>query len=387
MNGALSAPRKPTAVYDKSRSLYGGDMQIDIELDSYFASASSSSSSKKKKGRTKSIKSSPSSSAPTKQSSSSTRSSTKRSRSSLTFSSSFASALADDPEALEVVAEPVQGTCVDVEKDYYRLTSAPVSSAVRPLPVLQQALRLIKERWKSGRDYAYCCNQLKSIRQDLTVQHLRSAFAVDVYETHGRLALEEADVAEFAQILSPLSALYDEQYCTSASARAEFSGYRILLACHHHRLSELSLLSFIAALPPALSSHAYVQHALQVRQALLSHSFLHFFRLYQEAPCMSSYLMDELAAEVRMRGLRVMAAAYRPRVEVRWVSEAMGMGEDECVEWMVAMGMQVREEGEEGGRPGGGYWLDAKHAQAVISLFDDRGMRVDDERKAEEGKR
>ena len=198
-----------------------------------------------------------------------------------------------------------------------------------------------------------------------------------MYETAGRIALEHYDVAEFAQILSPLSSLYRDHLTTSTAAEAEFSAYRILLACHHHRHSDLSLLSFITSLSPLLSSHPYVQHALQVRQALLTHSYLHFFRLYLQSPCMSSYLLDNLAGEVRMRGLRVIAAAYRPRVEVRWVSEALGMEEEDCVEWMVAMGMEVKEEGD-GGRAGGGWWLDAKMAQQCISQFDDSGQRLDD---------
>ena len=201
-----------------------------------------------------------------------------------------------------------------------------------------------------------------------------------MYETHGRIALEAGDIPEFAQLLSPLTALYyDHQLMTSHAAQAEFSAYRILLACHHHRESDLSLLSFITSLPSSLSSHAYVQHALQVRQALLSHTYLTFFRLYLFAPCMSSYLLDDRAAQVRMRGLRVMTVAYRPRVEVSWVGAALGMEEDDCVQWLVAMGMDVKEEGETGGRPGGGYWIDAKHGQQIISLFDDRGQRVDDE--------
>lgn len=48
------------------------------------------------------------------------------------------------------VREPVKGTCTDLEKDYFRLTSAPDPSAVRPEPVLKSAVQRLKVKWKAG---------------------------------------------------------------------------------------------------------------------------------------------------------------------------------------------------------------------------------------------
>ena len=78
--------------------------------------------------------------------------------------------VAFDFESLKVV-----GTCQKLEKDYFRLTSAPPPNTVRPENILRQALVLIKGKWERDEvEYIYMCSQFKSIRQDLTVQHIQN---------------------------------------------------------------------------------------------------------------------------------------------------------------------------------------------------------------------
>jgi hypothetical protein len=123
----------------------------------------------------------------------------------------------------------VKGTCAVLEKNYLRLTSPPKAELVRPQRILEEHLSQLKRsyyhiddddrggggggggRVHNGRQrgYSWYCSQMKAIRQDLTVQRIINAFAVDVYETHAKMALEEDDINEYNQSQTQLKELYD----------------------------------------------------------------------------------------------------------------------------------------------------------------------------------
>ena len=70
--------------------------------------------------------------------------------------------------------EPCVGYCEDLEKEYLRLTGPPEPHAVRPERVLKKSLEFILKEYAGGRSYRYVCEQLKSIRQDLSVSFLNT---------------------------------------------------------------------------------------------------------------------------------------------------------------------------------------------------------------------
>eukprot|EP00924_Labyrinthula_sp_SR-Ha-C_P015925 snap_masked-scaffold_4-processed-gene-13.15-mRNA-1 protein AED:1.00 eAED:1.00 QI:0/0/0/0/1/1/2/0/320 len=119
----------------------------------------------------------------------------------------------------------IVGTCTSLEKKYLRLTSDVVSSQVRPLNILVQALPFVLNKYytKQG-TYAYLAEQLKSIRQDLTVQHIQNSFTTKIYKVHVRLALENKDLKEYTQCASKLFELIEKK----DKDFDEFLGYHIL---------------------------------------------------------------------------------------------------------------------------------------------------------------
>lgn len=193
---------------------------------------------------------------------------------------------------------PVVGTCQTLEKRYLRLTSAPNPSVVRPEPVLKQTLELLKKKWRSEGNYSYICDQFKSMRQDLTVQRIKNAFTVQVYEIHARIALEKGDLGEYNQCQTQLKSLYQ---LGLKGNPVEFKAYRILYSIH--TMNRGALNDMLADLTKAEKEDPAIKHALNVRSAVALGNYHRLFQLYHNTPNMGAYLMDMFVTRERLEAI------------------------------------------------------------------------------------
>ncbi|KFK36820.1 hypothetical protein AALP_AA4G175900 [Arabis alpina] len=251
-------------------------------------------------------------------------------------------------EDIDWDALTVKGTCQEIEKRYLRLTSAPDPSTVRPEDVLEKALLMVQD---SQKNYLYKCDQLKSIRQDLTVQRIHNHLTAKVYETHARLALDAGDLPEYNQCLSQLKILYAEGI---EGCSLEFAAYSLLYITLHSN-NNRELLSSMSRLSEEAKKDEAVRHALSVRAAVTSGNYVMFFRLYKTAPNMNSCLMDLYVEKMRYKAVTFMSRSCRPTIPVSYLVQVLGFasassegsdeketdGMEECSEWLKAHGASL----------------------------------------------
>jgi hypothetical protein len=199
----------------------------------------------------------------------------------------------------------VVGTCTDIEKRYLRLTTLPDPSMVRPEHILKKSLKMLKEKWKQNRDYNYVSEQFRSIRQDMTIQHIKNEFTVKVYETHARIALESYDLDQFNQCQTSLIPLHK----IIKGKDIEFLAYRIIYTCLQGIKYDMeNLLKEIRLKFKGNKRGFEINHAMKCMKALNEYNYFEFFKLYKVAPNMASYLIEPFLPRLRMKALQVISA-------------------------------------------------------------------------------
>ncbi|KAI1820209.1 SAC3/GANP/Nin1/mts3/eIF-3 p25 family-domain-containing protein [Xylaria intraflava] len=238
---------------------------------------------------------------------------------------------------------PIVGLNQNLEKKYFRLTAAPKAEDVRPGYVLQQTLDLLKRKWRKENNYNYICDQFKSLRQDLTVQHIRNEFTVSVYEIHARIALEKGDLGEYNQCQTQLRALYKAGIKGNS---IEFKAYRILYFIHTANRTALN--DAIADLTTAEKEEPPVKHALNVRSALALGNYHKFFQLYLDVPNMGAYLMDMFIKRERLAALANMCKAFKPELKLRYITEELAFESDaEAAQFIIDYDEELLHERDE----------------------------------------
>ncbi|PAV91815.1 hypothetical protein WR25_18975 [Diploscapter pachys] len=219
----------------------------------------------------------------------------------------------------------IRGTSTNIEKSYFRLTTAPDPSQVRPLEILEKALDNVKDKYRQRAEYRYLSDQLRSIRQDLTVQRIRDKFTVQVYEINARISLENKDREEFNQCQSQLRLLYQE--VSDCPNRAEFLAYRLLYYIAVE--NQIDIASLLRELTPALKEDECVKFAMNVRRAEALGEYEKFFKLFKNAPKMCPFIMDLFVERARKKALSVIFKAYRPTFQIKELASTLAY-EEEC---------------------------------------------------------
>ena len=199
-------------------------------------------------------------------------------------------------EFAEDECAPIIGICEDLEKTFTRSAAGLEHDPrdVRPEHVLRKSLQHIcrVRLQKEGDDQRiYCYEQFKSLRQDLTVQHIYTSFTTEVYETHARLCLEHGDLGEFNACQAKLRAYHKRNdMIVSASNVREFTAYRILYCALTKSHADLS--AEMENLSAVDRKDDVIRHALSIITALTPLNTYLLDKLYNNAPNLGAMLID-----------------------------------------------------------------------------------------------
>jgi hypothetical protein len=260
----------------------------------------------------------------------------------------------DEEDVFEKTGQySVIGTCTKKEKRYLRLTCAPDPSFVRPEPVLREWLSDLTSVWESrSRDWKYIEDQMRSIRQDLTVQNLRGEFTIHVYETNARWALESGDLGQFNQCQTQLKQLHSSLLATGADhleSRCEFISYRLLYYyLQSLRVDEQIFLNQILS-EPAVANHRFVQFALAIRKAATTNNFVEYFRLSRVAmqggaASHTKYLLAAFESRQRLFALTILTKSFVTQIAIEWLTQVLGFDSiNDCEEFIACHGGVLKD--------------------------------------------
>ena len=255
----------------------------------------------------------------------------------------------------------VAGTCETMEKRYLRLTSAPDPSLVRPEPILRRWLTELESLWAhKKKEWKYIEDQMRAIRQDVTVQNLRGPFREQVYELNARWALESGDLGQFNQCQTQLKQLHAESESVSFDIKAEFLSYRLLYYFFQNlRVDEQIFLNKLVS-QENLRNHPHIQFAMEIRNAAITNNFSKYFQLariaqgrggasnirYRGKPASHlRYVIRAFDSRQRVFALMVLCRAFATQISLAWIGNLLGFdSEIECRQFVLDNGAVMKDE-------------------------------------------
>lgn len=216
---------------------------------------------------------------------------------------------------------PIIGRCTDLEKKYYRLTSEPDPNKVRPQPVLQKSVQFLIDQLDI-KPYSYIKDQFKSIRQDMTVQHLKNNFTLYVYETNSRISIKNNDLGEFNQCLTQMEYLFDSGELTIKDLNVielEFRCYRnlyLLIVENHSAVLDMKLKLFMRnySSPLELAMLKLTNLTFSLQQSMIEGDYFTFFKIVDQFSTLdlAYHLINMFIVEkCRIKFLHTISKAYR----------------------------------------------------------------------------
>lgn len=242
------------------------------------------------------------------------------------------------------------GYCTDLEKNYLRLTSEPDPAKVRPENVLVKSMDYVLKKYREeGAPYSYLNTQFKSIRQDLTVQHIKSDLTLRVYEAHARIAIENDDLGEFNQCQSQLRYLYftkkkllgDRLSGDFYDLELEFTCYRILYMLMTGNHSEIYKIKYEvysdkAELEKLQHSTVFpwVESSFKLQQCQIVGDYHNFFQIYrtflsENKLKLACHLIKHfLLKKERVKALDIILKAYR-KIAVQFITSELSFDNED----------------------------------------------------------
>ena len=199
----------------------------------------------------------------------------------------------------------------------------PDPSEIRPEPILKKALKMLIKKWNNNDiepkiPYNYFDEQFRSIRQDLTVQHIQTRTNVKVYEANAKIALDVYDLEQFNQCQSALILLYNKGL---VGHNDEFFAYKIL----YSSLIQENIVNILQETKEKYQEKPKeIEHALEFLNSCCSNDYIKVFQLYLTAPNRGKKLIEPFLPRLRMKCLIMISISYITTISIKFIMNCLG---------------------------------------------------------------